>query len=37
MSIDEKLKNMKPKDTPLLVLGYMLLGMILIPVSYTHL
>jgi len=30
MSIDEKLKNMKPKDTPLLVLGYMLLGMILL-------
>jgi len=30
MSIDEKLKNMRPKDTPLLVLGYMLLGMILL-------
>ena len=30
MNIDEKLKNMRPKDTPLLVLGYMLLGMILL-------
>ena len=29
MNIDEKLKNMKPKDTPLLVLGYIILGMFL--------
>lgn len=30
MNIDEKLDNMKPKDTPLLVLGYLLLGMMLL-------
>lgn len=30
MSIDEKLRNMKPSDTPLLVVGYMLLGMMLL-------
>lgn len=30
MSIDEKLNNMKPKDTPLLVLGYVILGMMLL-------
>ena len=30
MSIDEKLKNMKPSDTPLLVVGYILLGMMLL-------
>lgn len=30
MNIDEKLNKMKPKDTPLLVLGYMLLGMMLL-------
>ena len=30
MNIDEKLNNMKPKDTPLLVLGYLLLGMMLL-------
>ena len=30
MSIDEKLKNMKPSDTPLLVVGYVLLGMMLL-------
>ena len=30
MSIDEKLNNMKPKDTPLLVLGYVILGMLLL-------
>ena len=30
MNLDEKLKNMKPKDTPLLVLGYIMLGMILL-------
>ena len=30
MSIDEKLRNMKPKDTPLLVVGYMLLGIMLL-------
>ena len=30
MNIDEKLKNMKPKDTPLLVLGYIMLGMMLL-------
>ena len=30
MNLDEKLKNMKPKDTPLLVIGYMLLGMMLL-------
>ena len=30
MSIDEKLKNMKPSDTPLLWLGYTLLGMMLL-------
>ena len=30
MNIDEKLKNMKPSDTPLLVVGYILLGMMLL-------
>ena len=30
MSIDEKLRNMKPSDTPLLVVGYILLGMMLL-------
>ena len=30
MNIDEKLKNMKPSDTPLLVVGYVLLGMMLL-------
>ena len=30
MNIDEKLKNMKPSDTPLLWLGYTLLGMMLL-------
>ena len=30
MNLDEKLKNMKPKDTPLLVLGYIMLGMMLL-------
>lgn len=30
MNLDEKLKNMKPKDTPLLVLGYIILGMMLL-------
>ena len=30
MSIDEKLRNMKPSDTPLLVVGYVLLGMMLL-------
>ena len=36
MSIDEKLNNMKPKDTPLLVLGYIILSMfLLIPMSAT--
>ena len=30
MNIDKKLKNMKPSDTPLLVVGYMLLGMMLL-------
>ena len=29
MNIDDKLNNMKPKDTPLLVLGYIILGMFL--------
>jgi len=29
MNIDEKLNNMEPKDTPLLVLGYIILGMLL--------
>jgi len=34
MNIDDKLNNMKPKDTPLLVLGYILLGMfLLMPLS----
>ena len=34
MNIDEKLNKMEPKDTPLLVLGYILLGMfLLIPLS----
>ena len=36
MNIDEKLNNMKPKDTPLLVLGYIILGMfLLIPLTAT--
>ena len=30
MSIDKKLNKMRPKDTPLLVMGYMLLGMMLL-------
>jgi hypothetical protein len=30
MNIDKKLNNMKPKDTPLLVLGYIILGMFLL-------
>jgi len=30
MNIDEKLNNMKPKDTPLLWLGYTILGMFLL-------
>ena len=30
MSIDKKLNAMEPKDTPLLVMGYMLLGMMLL-------
>ena len=30
MNIDKKLKEMKPSDTPLLVLGYVLLGMMLL-------
>ena len=30
MNIDKKLKNMKPSDTPLLVVGYVLLGMMLL-------
>ena len=30
MSIDKKLNEMRPKDTPLLVMGYMLLGMMLL-------
>ena len=30
MNIDEKLKNMKPSDTPLLWLGYTILGMMLL-------
>ena len=30
MNIDKKLKNMKPSDTPLLVMGYVLLGMMLL-------
>ena len=30
MNLDEKLKNMEPKDTPLLVIGYILLGMMLL-------
>ena len=30
MSIDEKLNKMEPKDTPLLVLGYIILGMMLL-------
>ena len=30
MSIDEKLRNMKPSDTPLLVVGYFLLGMMML-------
>lgn len=30
MNLEEKLKNMKPKDTPLLVLGYIILGMMLL-------
>ncbi len=34
MNIDEKLNKMEPKDTPLLVLGYIILGMfLLIPMS----
>jgi hypothetical protein len=34
MNIDKKLNEMKPKDTPLLVLGYIILGMfLLIPMS----
>ncbi len=34
MNIDKKLNEMKPKDTPLLVLGYILLGMcLLIPAT----
>ena len=30
MNIDERLNKMKPKDTPLLVLGYIILGMFLL-------
>ena len=30
MNIEEKVKNMKPSDTPLLVMGYVLLGMMLL-------
>jgi hypothetical protein len=30
MNIDKKLNEMKPKDTPLLVLGYIILGMMLL-------
>ena len=30
MSIDKRLNEMEPKDTPLLVMGYMLLGMIML-------
>ena len=30
MDIDKKLRNMKPSDTPLLVVGYFLLGMMLL-------
>jgi len=30
MSIDKRLNEMEPKDTPLLVLGYILLGMFLL-------
>ena len=30
MSIDKKLNEMEPKDTPLLVLGYIILGMMLL-------
>lgn len=30
MNIDKKLKEMEPKDTPLLVLGYIILGMMLL-------
>jgi hypothetical protein len=34
MNIDKKLNEMRPKDTPLLVLGYIILGMfLLIPMS----
>jgi hypothetical protein len=34
MNIDKKLNEMKPKDTPLLVLGYIILGMfLLIPMT----
>jgi len=34
MNIDERLNEMEPKDTPLLVLGYVILGMfLLIPLS----
>lgn len=30
MNIDKKLNDMKPKDTPLLVLGYVILGICLL-------
>ena len=30
MSIEEKLRNMKPSDTPLLVMGYIMLGIIML-------
>ena len=30
MDIDKRLNEMEPKDTPLLVLGYILLGMMLL-------
>ena len=34
MNIDKKLDEMEPKDTPLLVLGYIILGMcLLIPLT----
>ena len=36
MNIDEKLNNMRPKDTPLLVVGYIILAMcLLIPLTAT--
>ena len=37
MNIDDKLKNLKPSDTPLLVIGYIILGMfLLIPLSHAN-